>query len=96
MVDGELFFFAAFLLEPEQKPFPARIIVFDFQVHDGTDPGESVGEDPEQSAIAEPRVRGCVDRAQKRFNFTFGVLPSVRENLDETATLSTACEWSFL
>jgi hypothetical protein len=34
-------------------------------------PGESVGKDPEQSAIAQARVRGCVDRAQKRLNFTF-------------------------
>ena len=38
--------------KPEQKPFPGRIIVFDFEVNDGADPGESVGKDPEQSAIA--------------------------------------------
>jgi hypothetical protein len=50
-------------------PFSGRIIVFDFQVHDGADPGESVGKDPEQSAIAEARVRGCVDCAQKRLDF---------------------------
>jgi hypothetical protein len=44
--------FAAFLFKAEQKPFARRIIVFDFevQVHDGADPGESVGKDPEQSA----------------------------------------------
>jgi hypothetical protein len=43
MVHGKLLFFAAFFLKPEQKPFPRRIIVFDFQVHDGADPGETVG-----------------------------------------------------
>ena len=57
MVHGELLLFATLLLKPEQKPFPGRIIVFDFQVHDGADPGESVGKDPEQSAIAEAGVR---------------------------------------
>src|ERR1700736_1925838 len=71
MVHGKLFFFAAFLFKAEQKPVPGRIIVFDLQVHDGADPGESVGKDPEQSAIAEARVRGCVDHAQELLNFTF-------------------------
>ena len=55
MVDGKLFFFAAFLFKAEQKPVPGRIIVFDLQVHDGADPGESVGKDPKQSAIAYAR-----------------------------------------
>jgi hypothetical protein len=45
-----------------------RIVVFDFEVHDGADPGESVGKDPEQSAIAQASVRGCLDRVQKRLN----------------------------
>ena len=42
-----------------------------FEIHDGADPGESVGKDPKQSAIAEARVRGCLDCAQKLLNFTF-------------------------
>ena len=58
MVDGQLFLFAALFLEAEQKPFSGRIIIFDLQVHDGADPGESVGKDPEQSAIAQTGVRG--------------------------------------
>ena len=45
--------FAAFLFKAEQKPFPRRIIVFDLQVHHGADPGESVGQSAEESAIAE-------------------------------------------
>ena len=65
VVHGELFFFPAFLFKPEQIPFPGRIIVFDFEIHDGADPGESVGKDPEQSAIAQAGVRGRVDRVQK-------------------------------
>ena len=68
---GSSFLFAALLFKAEQKPFPGRIIVFDLQVHDGADPGESVGKDPEQSAIAEAGVRGRLDRAQKLLNFTF-------------------------
>ena len=58
MVHGKLLLFASFLFKAEQKPLSGRIIVFDFQVHDGADPGESVGKDPELSAIAEAR---CVD-----------------------------------
>src|SRR6266404_3640753 len=42
-----------------------------FEVHDGADPGESVGKDPKQSAIAEAGVRGCLDRVKKRLDFTF-------------------------
>jgi hypothetical protein len=59
MVHGKLFF-AAFLFKAEQKPFPGRIIVFDFEIHDGADPGESVGKDSEQSASASsaPGRRG--------------------------------------
>ena len=34
-VHGELLLFATLLLKPEQKPFPGRIIVFGFQIHDG-------------------------------------------------------------
>src|ERR1700726_1141317 len=49
------------------EPALGRVIVFDFQVHDGADPGESVGKDPEQSAITEARVRGRLDRVQKPF-----------------------------
>jgi hypothetical protein len=65
MVDGEFFLFAALLFKPEQIPFPGRIIVFNFEIHDSADPGESVGKDPEQSAIAEACVRGCLDRIEK-------------------------------
>ena len=68
MVHGKLFLFAALLFKAEQKPFPGRIIVFDLQVHDGADPGERVGKDPEQSAIAEAGVRGCLDRVEKPLN----------------------------
>ena len=71
MVDGKLFLFATFLFEAKQKPFSRRIIVFDLQVHDGADPGESVGKDPKQSAIAEAGVRGGLDHSQKLLNFTF-------------------------
>ena len=71
MVDGQLFFFAAFLFEAKQKPFSGRITVFELQVNDGADPGERVGKDPKQSAIAEARVRGRVDRAKKPLNFAF-------------------------
>jgi hypothetical protein len=66
VVDGELLFFPALFFEPEEKPFPGRIIVFDLQVHDGADPGESVGKAPEQSAIAQPDVRGRFDRTKGR------------------------------
>jgi hypothetical protein len=58
-------------LNRSKNRFPEGIIFFDLQVHDGADPGESVGKDPEQSAIAEAGVRGCVDRAQKPLNFNF-------------------------
>ena len=60
MMDGEFLFFAALFFKTEQEPFPGRIIVFDLQIHHGADPGESVSKDPEQSAIAEARVRGRV------------------------------------
>jgi hypothetical protein len=43
MVHGKLFLLSAFLFESEQKPFPGRIIVFDFEIHHCADPGESVG-----------------------------------------------------
>ena len=46
-------------------------MVFDLQVHDGADPGESVGEDPEQSAIAEAGVRGGLNRVKEPLDFTF-------------------------
>ena len=49
MVHGELLLFATLLLEPEQEPFPGRIIVFDFEVHDGADSGESVGKEGSSS-----------------------------------------------
>jgi hypothetical protein len=49
VVDGKLLLFAAFLFKAKQKPFPGRIIVFDFEVNDGTNPGESVGKEPEQT-----------------------------------------------
>jgi hypothetical protein len=42
-MDGKLLFFAAFFLKPEQKPFPGRIIVFDFEIHDGADPSAGFG-----------------------------------------------------
>ena len=71
MVHGELFLFAAFFFKAEQKPFPGRIIVFDLQVHDGADPGESVGKSTKESAIAQAGVRGCLDRFKKPLNFAF-------------------------
>jgi hypothetical protein len=67
----KLFFFAAFLFKSEQEPFLGRIIVFDLQVHDDADPGGSVSKDPEQSAIAEASVRGCLDRGKRRLTFAF-------------------------
>jgi len=69
-VHGKLLLFAAFLFKAEQEPFPRRVIVVDLEVHDGADPGERVGKDPEQSAIPEARVRGWVDRIKKPLNFT--------------------------
>ena len=71
VVHGKLFLFSAFLFKSEQKPFPRRIIVLDLQIHDGTDPGESVSKDPKQSAIAEASVRGCLDHVQKLLNLAF-------------------------
>jgi hypothetical protein len=71
VVDGQLLLLAAFFFKAEQKPFPGRIIVFDLQGHDGADPRERVGKDPEQSAIAETGVGRCLDRVQKLLNFTF-------------------------
>ena len=68
---GKVFLFAASFFEAEQKPFPGRIIIFDLQIHDGADPGESVGQDPEQSAIAETGMRGWLDRVEKLLDFTF-------------------------
>jgi hypothetical protein len=38
-VRGDFFLFAAFLFKAEKKPFSGRIEVFDFLIHDGTDPG---------------------------------------------------------
>jgi hypothetical protein len=70
VVDGLLFFFAALFLEPERNPFSARVIVFDLQVHDGADPGERVGQHPEQGAVAEACVRGSFDRVKKLLDFT--------------------------
>jgi hypothetical protein len=43
VVDGEFLLFAALFFKPQQKPFSGRIIVFNFEVHDGADPGERVG-----------------------------------------------------
>ena len=74
-MDGELFLFTAFFFEPEQKPFSGRIIVFDFKVHDGSDPGKSVGKRGEQGAIAETGVRGYLDRVQQLLNLAAGSLP---------------------
>jgi hypothetical protein len=71
VVHGKLFLLSAFLFESEKKPFSGRIIILDLQIHDGADPGESVSKDPEQSAIAEARVRGCLDHVQKLLNLTF-------------------------
>jgi hypothetical protein len=42
VVHGKLLLFAAFLFKPEQEPFPARVIIFDLQIHDGADPGEAI------------------------------------------------------
>jgi hypothetical protein len=71
VVDGELLLFAAFFFKPEQKPFPRRIIVFDLQVHDGADPGESVSKRGKQGAIAEAGVRGYLDRVEKLLDLAF-------------------------
>src|SRR5271166_6924870 len=68
---GSSFLFAAFLFKAEQKPFSRRVIVFDLQVQDGADPGESVGKNPKQSAIAQAGLRGCPDHVKKPLNFTF-------------------------
>ena len=38
VVRGEFFLFAAFLFK-EKKPFSGRIKVFEFPIHDRTDPG---------------------------------------------------------
>ena len=79
MVDGKLFLFAALFLEAEQEPFSGRIIVFDLQVHDRADPGESVSKRGKQGAIAEASVRECLDPVKKLLDFTStnaGVLPS--------------------
>ena len=46
-------------------------MVFDLQVHDRADPGESVSKRSEQSAIAEAGVRGYLDRVEKLLHFTF-------------------------
>jgi hypothetical protein len=43
---------------------------FNLQIHDGADPGESVGKDPEQSAIGEAGMRGRFDRVEKRLYLT--------------------------
>ena len=45
-------------------------MVFNFEVHDGADPRKSVCKRGKQSAIAEAGVRGCVDRLEKRLDFT--------------------------
>jgi hypothetical protein len=45
-MDRQLFFFAALLFKTEQEPFLGRIIVLDFEIHDGADAGESVGNYP--------------------------------------------------
>ena len=71
MVHGKLFFFAAFFFKAEQKPFSGRIIIFDLQVHDSADPGESVGKDPKQGAIAQTGMRGCLDSVKKLLNLAF-------------------------
>ena len=71
MVHGKLFLFASFLSKAEQIPFPRRIIIFDLEIHDGADAGESVGKDAKQSAIAEAGVCGCLDHAQKLLNLAF-------------------------
>jgi hypothetical protein len=70
-VHRKLLLFAALFLEAEQKPFPGRIIVFDFEVNDGADSGKSVGKGPEQSAIAQAGVRGGLNRVNKPLNFAF-------------------------
>src|SRR5271166_6366839 len=62
---GSSFSLPPFSLKAEQKPFPGRIIVFHLQGHDGTDPRERVGKDPEQSAIAETGMGGSFDRVKK-------------------------------
>jgi len=43
------------------------MIVFDdFEVHDGADPGEGIGQGAEQSAIAEADMREGIDRVKQR------------------------------
>ena len=82
MVDGELLFFAIFLLKAEQKPFPARVIVLNLEVHGGTNPGERVGKDPEQRAIPQARVLDGSIASRSVWTSPSrkdGVLPSVLE-----------------
>jgi hypothetical protein len=60
---GSSFSLPPFSLKRSKKRFP--------EVHDGADPGEGVGKDPKQSAIAEAGVCGCLDRVQKLLNLAF-------------------------
>jgi len=50
----------SFSLKRRKNRFSRTTIIFDFEIHDGADPGERVGKDSEQSAIAQAGVRGRV------------------------------------
>jgi hypothetical protein len=67
---GISFSFPPFSLK-DQRSLPGLKVILDLQIHDGADPGESVGKDPEQSAIAQAGVRGPVDGVKKRLNLAF-------------------------
>jgi len=64
-MDGKLLFFSALFAEAEHKAFSGRIIVFDPKVHDGADPGKSVGKSGKEGAIAEADVVENLDSVQK-------------------------------
>ena len=68
MMDGELFFFAAFFFKSKQEAFPGWVIVFDLEAHHRADPREGVGQGAEKSAIAETDMREDIDRVKQRLD----------------------------
>jgi hypothetical protein len=81
---GSSFSLPRFLFKPKQRPFSASVIVFGFEVHDGADPGEGVGQHSEQGAVTQVL---CVEVSIASRSFwtslstNAGVLPFVRENV---------------
>ena len=76
MVDGELLSLPPFSINRSKNLFSGRIIVFDLQVHERADPGESVSKRGKQGAIAEAIVRECLDPVKKLLDFTFNEMPA--------------------